>query len=637
LKDQFMKKIVSGVFAGLLVLPALLRASDTNDVVSSENSGTNQITTLPEITITATRVPATTEDTPDSATVISAGQIAQSQQHLVTDVLRGQPGVEVARTGQPGSLDGVFLRGADNNQTLVLVDGIRVNNAFNNEFDFSQLAVDNIERIEILRGPQSTLYGSEAAGGVINIVTKNGGGPASGWLESEYGSFNTLLERGGFSAGAGKLSATADGSYASSDNDRINSDYEQYHFDGHAHYDFSDRFSATLLATYFHNNDGDAGDIYTDDPTARVKTENFLTGLTLDADPTSWWNSKLILSHSHERGDFDQPANVENFFTDYFSQTVAQRNQADFQNVFTLSDRHTILVGGTFENTSGNFSADGTYGPSALAKTINTRSAYAQYSFTPVERVTLTAGGRADDSSSFGTHETYQFGGRFTAPRTETIFRANVGTAFRAPSISDLYFPGYSNPNLKPEESFGWDAGFEQPLLKNKLRFGATFFHNDFDNLIQYDGATFSPENIGRARTYGVETFVSWQVLTNLTARASYTWLKTEDLDTGTELIRRPENSGSVDLDWKICPKLEADADALFVGRRADENFDDPSLPSNVTDSSYTKLDLSLRWHAQKHLEIFARAENLLDEHYQEAFGYPALGRGFYGGLRLQF
>ena len=624
-----MKRIVSGVFAGLLVLPALLCAANTNDVVASASSPTNQITTLPEMTITATRVPATADTTPNSVTIITAEQIAQSQQHLVTDVLRGQPGVEVARTGQPGALDSVFLRGADSDQTLVLVDGIRVNNAFNNGFDFSQLAVDNVERIEILRGPQSTLYGSEASGGVINIVTKRGGGPPSGWLETEYGSFHTLLERGGFSAGEGKLSAAADGSYAGSDNDRINSDYEQYHFDGHVRYDFSDRFSATLLATYLHNNDGDAGDIYTDDPTARVKTENFLTGLTLDADPTTWWNAKLILSHSHERDTYNDPTGG------YNSETTAQRNQVDFQNVFTVSDQHKILVGGTFEDTPANFSDNFS---DTVANTIDTRSAYAQYDFTPIERVTLTAGGRVDDSSAFGTHGTYRFGGRFTAPATETIFRATVGTGFRAPSISDLYFPGSSNPNLKPEESTGWDAGFEQPLFKDKLRFGATFFHNDFDNLIQATGPSFTPENVGHARTYGVETSVSWQVLTNLTARASYTWLEAENLDTGMELLRRPEHSASLNLNWIICPKFEADANAAFIGRRADSYFNSTTFTTTpVSDSSYTKLDLALRWHVQKHLEVFARAENLLNEQYQEAYGYPALGRGVYGGLRAQF
>ena len=183
-----MKKVVSGVFAGLLVLPALLCASDTNDVVSSGSSDTNPIASFPEITITATRISTLPQNTSSSATVISSDEIDRSQQQLVADVLRGEPGIDIARTGQPGSQTGVFLRGANSDGTLVLVDGIPMNSAFNNTFDFSALAVNNIERIEILRGPQSTLYGSEALGGVINIVTKTGEGPPTGLAQVEYGS-----------------------------------------------------------------------------------------------------------------------------------------------------------------------------------------------------------------------------------------------------------------------------------------------------------------------------------------------------------------------------------------------------------------------------------------------------------------
>ncbi len=624
---------------GLLVLPALLGATETNGVASAApwlGSSTNAAAALDEITISATRIATPQEKSPAAVTVITREQIEQSQQQLVSEVLRGQPGVEIARTGQPGTVTGVFLRGANNNQTLVLVDGLRVNSPFNNQFDFSQLAVDNVERIEILRGPQSTLYGSEASGGVIDIITKRGTRQPSGWLQSEYGSFNTASTRGGFSASEGKLSVGGTGSYASSDNDRINSDYRQYHFDGRARYDFCDRYSATLFASYFHNNDGTPGDVFTDDPTARLRTESARFGLTLNADLTDWWNAKVKLSHARERGNFDQPANAANYFTDYFSQTVAERDQVDFQNVFTLSEQHKVLVGGTLEDASATLAADGSYGPSALDQTLNTRSAYGQYDFTPLERLTFTAGGRVDDSDTFGAHGTYRFGARATAPGTETIFRASVGSGFRAPSLSDLYYPYYGNPNLKPEQSLGWDAGLEQPLLANKLRLGATIFHNDFDNLIQYSGATFQPENIGRARTFGVETFAAWQLRTNLTARASYTWLQTEDLDTGAELLRRPEHSGSLNLNWQILPQWSADASAQFIGPRADKNFG--TYPAQtVTLDTYTKLDLALHWQVHKHLEIFVRAENLLDKRYQEAFGYPALGRGFYGGLRAQF
>ena len=636
-------KIRSLAFASLFLTPAILIAGETNSLpVSEAVSATNM---LEEITITATRIATPQEKSPTAITVITRAQIEQSQQYLVADVLRGQPGVEVAATGLPGSQTSVFLRGAEMRNTLVLVDGIKLNDVFNGGYDFSQLAAENVERIEILRGPQSTLYGSDAAGGVINIVTKRGTCLPTGSIETEYGSFNTSITKGSFSDSLGQLSVAADGSYARSDNDRINSDYEQYHFGGHARYNFSDRFSATLLANYFHNNDGSPSDIYTQDPTARLKTESALFGLTLNADPTDWWNAKLILSHAQARFDYNDPSYANAFPANNYSSQgsllLDHRNQIDFQNVFTLTEKNKLLLGGSFENDyADNYVWASSVNPNnwpstnSTSHTFNSGAVYGEYDYTPFKCLTLTAGGRDEFNSTYGTHATYKVGARYTAP-TETIFRASLGSGYQTPSISQLYGPTAwgSNPSLRPEKSVGWDAGIEQPLFQNKLRFGATFFHNNFNNLI----AGFPLENVNRARTFGVETFVAWQVLTNLTVRGSYTWLNTENLDTGAELARRPENSGSVNLSWKICPKLEAEANVLFVGQRADNNYTDSSLPYNVTDSSYTKLGLALRWQVQKHLEIFARAENLADEHYQEVFGYPALGRGFYGGLRAQF
>jgi len=623
-----MNRIVCGAFAVVSTLPTLLRGADTSNV-------TNQVTSLPEITITATRIATAEENTPSAVTVITADEIARSQQYFVADILRGEPGIGVATTGQPGAQTGVFLRGADGDGTLVLVDGIPVNNGFNNGFDFSTLPANNIERIEILRGPQSALYGSEALGGVINIVTKTGQGSVpTGAAQVEYGSFNSLLTRGSLAATEGKFSFSADGSFRSTDNDRINSAYQGINLSGHFGYQINDWLRAALLATYLKSSDGSPNDIYTDDPNDQLKNENYLLGLTVAADPVDWSDTKLTVSHSHEHGLFNEPApNPPYYFDDYSSLTIAERNRVDLQNVFTLNEQNKFLVGGTFQDDSANY--QDSY--SALDRTIDTYSAYAQYDFTPVQRVTLTAGGRVDTSDAFGTHETYQFGARFTAPRTETIFRANVGTGFLAPSIDDLYYPGYSNPNLKPEESFGWDLGFEQPLFDGKFRFGATFFHNDYDNLIQYSGVTYEPENIGRARTFGLENFAAWTPFTNVTVRAAYTWLDAKDLDTDEDLVRRAQSSGSVDLDWKIIPRLDATAHAVFTGGRTDNNYDNYSAPAVVTLGSYQKVDLGLKFDLTKNFALYGRVENLLDEHYQEAYGFPALGRGFYGGVRASF
>ena len=637
--------------ASLFVL-SLAGVAETNAIPAATSMETNLTAALPEeIEITATRISTPQEKSPTSTTVITREQIEQSQQHLVSDVLRSQPGVEVATTGQPGGQTSVFLRGADSRNTLVLVDGIKMNDVFNGGYDFSQLPTENIERIEILRGPQSTLYGSDAAGGVVNIITKRGTCLPAGWLETEGGSFNTAMPRGGFSDSFGQLSVVGSGSYGRSDNDYINSDYQQYHFDGHARYDFSDRFSATVLANYFHNNAGSPSDIFTEDPTARTKTEDALFGLTLNADPTEWWNTKLILSHAQTRVDWIDPSYVNAFGNNNYSPqgnlTLDHRNQMDFQNTFKLTEKNKILLGGSVENdfADNNSWASGSnpnnWGgyTNSTAHTFNSGAVYGEYDYTPFTSLTLTAGGRDEYNSAYGTHATYKFGARYTAP-TDTILRASLGSGYQTPSISQLYGPVAwgSNPNLKPENSVGWDAGFEQPLLKNKVRFGATFFHNDFNNLIAYPPLGIALENVNRARTFGVETFVSWQALTHLTVRGSYTWINTENLATGGELLRRPEHSGSLNLNWQIIPTLSMDATALFVGQRADNYYNASTFATeSKVDAAYTKLNLALRWQVQKHMELFARGENLFDERYQEAYGYPALGRGFYGGLRLQF
>lgn len=624
--NQQMQNQIRTVLATLGVTASILNArAETN----SPSAATNQSETLPAVIVVGTRIPTPPENTASPVTVIAREQILETQQHFVADVLRDVTGLDVARSGQPGGNTSVFLRGANSSHTLVLVDGIRVNNGFNNAFDFSQLGVDNLEQIEILRGPQSTLYGSEALGGVINIVTRKADGKPTGSLLGEYGSFNSWLTRGAFAVREGKASFSADASYASTDGDRINSANESINVSSHVGYDFNANFRASLLATYLKSDAGVPNDRFTDDPNDRMKNENYLVGLTLEADPTPWWNAKLILSHARERGEFDQPEpNPPYLFPDYAALSIAEREQVDFQNIFTPAEHHKILLGGTFEESAADY-AD-TYSP--LSRTIDTRSAYAQYEFAPCDRATLTAGGRVDDSSSFGTHGTYRFGGRYTVPCTETILRANVGTGFRAPSIAQLYYPGYSNPDLKPEESLGWDVGLEQPLAPEKLRVGATFFHNDFDNLIAASG--FSLANVNRARTLGVETFATWTPLKNVAFRAAYTWLDTEDLKASLPLQRRPNHRGSVSVSWRICPQLSANVNALCLGARADTDF---STFSRVTVPGYTKLDLGLRWQATKNFELYGRVENLLDEKYEEVFGFPSLGRFFAVGVVARF
>lgn len=598
---------------------------------AAEEVSTNEIARLAPVVITGTRIPEELANTPNSVTVVLREQIDAQQQRTVADVLRDVTGLEVVQSGQPGALTSVLMRGANGNQTLVLIDGVRVNNPFNNAFDFSNLSVDNIDHIEVIRGPQSTLYGSEALGGVINIVTRQCAGKPTGSVSVAGGNNDSLRASGSFAGSFDKLYLAAETSYFSTDNERDNSFDRAWNASGHATYQLLNRLTASVLATYLESKAGSPNDNFTNDPNDFLHNENSLVALTLDGAPTEWWTAKLTLSYAHERGFFSGLAtNPPSGFGDFTELTVTDRDQADFQNIFTLAAGHKLLGGGTYDHSE----ADDTSTFSALNRSVDNKAAYAQYEFSAMPRFTATAGGRVDDYTTFGTHGTYRFGGRFTTPVTETILRASVGTGFRAPTIRD-FFPPFGNPKLKPEESLGWDAGLEQAL--GKFRLGATFFQNEFDDLIQF--AFPAPVNTGKAETAGVETFIAWQPVTNLTLRGAYTCLPVaEDRVTDLRLIRRPEHAGHISATYKFLSRFTANASASVVGERRDLKFNPTTFATTrVTNAGSVKLDLGLSCEVCKYFTVFGRAENLLDDEYEEVFGFPALGRTFWGGGTVRF
>jgi vitamin B12 transporter len=592
---------------------------------------TNETTRLEPVLVTGTRIPEELANTPSAVTVVPREQIDTQQQRTVADVLRDVPGLDIVQSGQPGALTSVLMRGANGNQTLVLIDGVRVNNAFNNAFDFSNLPVDNIERIEILRGPQSTLYGSEALGGVINIVTKRCVGQPTGTVTTEGGSDDSLRTRSSFGANFNKLYVAAESSYFTTDNQRENSFDHTWNASGHATYQIFDGLSAGVVATYRQSKNGSPNDVFTDDPNDYLRNENTFVAAHLDDQPAEWWSAKLTLSYSHERNYFSglEP-NPPGFFGDFTELTVSDRYQVDCQHIFTIANRDRLLIGGGYDrSTADDVSTFGT-----LNRSVDNRAGYAQYEFRLMPRFTLVAGGRVDDYTTFGTHGTYRSGARWTLPVTETILRANVGSGIRAPTARD-FFPPFGNPALKPEQSLGWDAGLEQTLAGRKLTLGATYFQNEFDNLIQF--ANPAPVNTGRAETIGVETFATWVPITNLTFRGAYTWMpRAEDLDTNQRLIRRPKNTGSVAVTYRFATRWTASANAQLVGRREDFNFS-TSPATRVTNAGFVKIDVGLQCELNKHFSVFGRVVNLLNDRYNEVYGFPALGTTFWGGGTARF
>jgi vitamin B12 transporter len=297
---------LSFLFAVLVLSAAFVRAEET----PSTNSAAVVTNRMPAVLVTSTRIASSTAETPTTVTVIDGGEMTQQQAVRVEEVLRQVPGLEVVQTGQPGSQSTVFIRGSERDQTLVLVDGIPVNSGFDNSFDFAHLSAANIERIEVLRGPQSALYGSEAIGGVINIITKRGEGKPTGSAMVEAGSHDSFHTREQFSGSFGPLSLAVGGGYYRTDNERPNSFYRRSDVSARASWQALERLNISFLSSYLNSKNGVPDSRFVNDPNDYQRDEQSLFALTLNGQPIEKWDSTLKLSYTKNRLEANGPYRV---------------------------------------------------------------------------------------------------------------------------------------------------------------------------------------------------------------------------------------------------------------------------------------------------------------------------------------
>ncbi|HEY6000106.1 MAG TPA: TonB-dependent receptor [bacterium] len=622
----------------LAAVPLVVALALAAPAAAQQSPETPAAVQVQEIVVTATRIESTIATAPDAITVVTREEIDALDARTVADVLATVPGVIVSQTGQPGGQTSVFLRGASSGQTLVLVDGVRVNNAFNGRYDFVDTTVDNVERIEVVRGPQSTRYGSDALGGVINIVTKRSAAANSGSALVEVGENASTRVRAATTAVLGPVSLSAEGGAFDTDNERPNSKFHEAGGSFGATWRASERFDVGLSGSYRESSAGTPNDTFTNDPNDSTRIKTSLTTLLVHGVPAAWWDARLSLSAGHERVVFDGPEPNPPFFSGNLkTETVTDARHADLQNVFAIAAGHQLFLGLSHDSSPTDYTSSSAFGVASIDKTVTANAVSGQYDWSPAKSFTASLGGRVDDFNTFGTHATWRAGGRYTVAASGTILRANVGTGFRAPTVADLYYPGFSNPDLEPEENFGWDAGVEQPLAGGRLQVGANWFQNDFDNLIAYSTTAFRPENIAEARTAGVEASLLWTPTASLSVNGAYTWLPTaEDRTTGERLLRRAKHSGSVGAVYRFPRWVRLDTLLTFSGSAPDKNFS--TFPAqDVENDGYLKWDLGVTVTPATWLDLGARVENLLDEEYEQAFGFPALGRTFWGGATVRF
>jgi vitamin B12 transporter len=622
------------------ILPLALLACASSVCFGQEASPTPSPSEMEAepIVVTATRFDIPLDLSPASANVITSEDFEQKQIERISDALREVPGLSVVQTGTAGQLTSVFTRGLRSEHTQVLLDGIPINQGLQGAFNFADLTIDDIDRIEVVRGPQSTLYGPRALAGVIQIFTKQGTGTPGAMVAAEGGSYDTFHEWGQSDGKIGNFDYSVGASRFDTDNARPNNNYRNTAAITDVGWSPDEQLRIGSLFTYSVSDTGNPNTIFDPRPIDHFLTERWLIGPHIDWKPTDWWEHKLIVSYDHER-QLNDP-NQDGFVGP--TRALFERTQIDYQNDLRPTPWLTLTSGFFYSRVNAGQERPFVlqiFGPQPTFVSDHTEeiAGFLQATLTPIENLIFVAGGRFDHFNQFGGIWTYRIAGSYKIDRTNTILHSSVATGFSPPSSQDKIFG--NNFGLRPEHDFGWDIGIRQELWESRVAVGLTYFHNDLSNAIGSNGL-FQTLNLGAAETQGLEAELRAQPIANLVFTASYTYLEAENTSSkdiaqlqGARLPRRPRNEVYVSASYLWWKKLRTVVEAKFVNAREELNFGGP----NFDIEDYSFVNIAAEYEVNPHVSIFGRIDNLANEHYSEVFGFPALGRAAYGGVKVRF
>ncbi|HEY3171834.1 MAG TPA: TonB-dependent receptor [Thermoanaerobaculia bacterium] len=588
-------------------------------LASSFASAVAQVPPVSEnVVVTATAAPEDIDEVGSAVTVVTREEIERNGWRTVQDVLRSVPGADVARSGGPGAQTSVFLRGANSTHTLVLVDGVRVNSPFFPGYDFSLLSTENVERIEVVRGPFSALYGSESIGGVVHVFTRPAGDRFSGRVVGEAGNHDQRELAAFATAGTSRFGIAASARDRRDDGDRVNDDWRERS----GSLRLEGRFGETRVALEGSIADGELGlpgPVGGETPRNRYSPREDRIVLPATFQPAPGHSASVTVGWVRSRPSFESP-----FFQ---SHTDARTLEARAADGFSAGAHR---VTGFVEWQRWKVDDSSNFGVNLDGEHATIWSIGGEDAIDLTGGWLVTAGLRYDNHSRFGD---------VWSPRATVSWRtgrwklrASGGTGFRAPSIGELFYPFSGNPELEPERSTSYDVGGEYQVAGGRA--SASVFWSEVRDLIVYDFATGLNFNVGRARSRGAE--LSWRQKISRAASldAGYTYLDTEDRDTGLALLRRPRHSGFLGMTLTPVSRLEVSPRAVFVGPRSDVKA--LSTTERVEAPSYWRFDLYARYRIGT-LVPYLRAQNLNDRRYEEANGFPAPGRRIAGGLEVSF
>ena len=642
----------------LAILIAGLLSSIPSGLVA-ENPQDNAPSALKhDVVVTATRLETPEKKVGSSITVVTAEDLVRTGRVFVLDALEAVLGLSTVRTGGPGATASVSIRGANSEHTLFLLDGLELNDPINpsRSYDLSHLSLSEVDRIEILRGPQGLLYGSDALGGVVNIITRAGRGRPRLRLAASSDTLRSL-DADVSLAGSGKKTEyslalfherTAGISAASS---AYAGNIEK---DGYRNLSLAARIvyaprpstgltltvRAAKARTELDNFGGPGGD----DPNSIQDYGTLLVrGQYRGLSSNGRWERTLSVSWLGARREGTNPvdeAHPQDWDEGSFESDIIK---LDWQNNFFLHPSNTLTAGLELEEERGrsDYVSESVWGttessfPPARARTAGV---YLLDHWQIRDRFFVTAGVRAENHDLSGPAVTYRVAPAYLVAATGTRFKASFGTGFKSPSLYQLFAPATSwgpvgNASLRPERATGWDVGIEQRLSSGRIVLGLTRFENAFRDLVDFDYQA-GYINIGRARTKGLEASAEARPADGVCFGAAYTRLSARDLDAGTELLRRPRDKFSASAAVRLFRRIDLAASVLWVGRRLDRDYSAYPYPT-VALPAYFLLGAVVSTAIGPRLELFARVDNALDARYETVRGYGAPGLTVGTGFRL--
>lgn len=598
---------------------------------------------LPQVSVSATGIATPLDQIGSSVTVFTAADIERTQRRTVPDLLNMVPGVQVVQNGSPGTQTSVFMRGSNSNHVKVLIDGVDVGDPSNpnGAVDFGFLTTADIERIEVLRGPQSGLYGSNAIGGVISITTKKGSGPAKATGYLEAGSFKTFNQAVGVSGSHQRFNYSFNASHVHAGatpvtpgymvptgGSAMDNYYDNQTYSSRLGYDLTDQVSINAYGRYT-----DAYLRYTNDDPAPFPGKTYGSQSTARSKIFSG-RIESVVKLFDDRFVNTFGANIAN--TDRTNQDpgLAQsdfegrRNQVDWRGKLTLMPGHILLAGIERQNERATTST-------VNASTGNT-GGFVEMQSEFFNSFYLVANVRRDSHDAFGDHTTWRVAPTYIVPWTRTKLKASYGTGFKAPSLYQLYGTGSfgftGNPNLQPETSRGYEWGFEQPLPDDRFRVGLTFWHNTIDNLIDYNNTYTSLINVSKAYTYGFEAFGSFIISNTLSGRIDFTQTTAKNAVTSVDLLRRPRNKVTVSATWQATDRLTVTPTIIYIDKWRD--VDRSTFAQRMAGPAMT-ANIAIDYKVDEKVTAFARADNIFNRVYENPLGWEQPGLAVYAGVRM--